>query len=553
MDMRVFCFNSGGRLKKGGVMIKHLFIVAAIAAQLFLVNMVQAESLKFDISEFSVEGNTLLPTSEIQKALTPFVGANREMSDVSKAAEALHALYQNAGYSVVQVIPPVQTVTSGVVQLKVVEDKIISIDVAGNKAYSADNIRASLPVLIQGQSLNAYSLESAIALANENTAKQIAVNVRPGVKLGDINTRIDVTEDRISKYVATLDNTGTAATGYTKVGFAYQNANMFDRDHALTLQYSGSPSLIDKVYSFSGGYHIPVYQYGMSVDLMAAYSSSSTNTPAANNASIFFAGQGSIYAARLNYALPSVGDVRHKAIAGLDYKDTRNNFTGCVAPCGSITEIPLSLSYFAQVTRPDFQGSANLSRVVNQSGGQHGGANNYLTSRFTYPNLVATPNWKLWRLNVNGAVPLPQDWQARAALNAQYAADLLIPAEQLGAGGASTVRGYPERVFAGDKGYVTNVEFYTPDLNKQLNMSNGSLRALVFLDFASVTVNDQYGPTIPRTHNFYSLGLGMRMAYKRDFNVKLDIGWAQKALPDAPAKPVRRNDAAGHVAVSYMF
>lgn len=175
------------------------FMVAAIVAQLMLAFPALAESVKFEISEFQVEGNTLLSADEVRGALASFVGANREMSDVNKAAESLRSVYQDAGYSVVQVIPLAQTIADGKVQLKGVEDKIAAIDVVGNKAYSAENIRASLPVLVEGKSLNADRLEAAIALANENSAKQIAVNVQPGAKLGDINTRIDVTETRVRR------------------------------------------------------------------------------------------------------------------------------------------------------------------------------------------------------------------------------------------------------------------------------------------------------------------------------------------------------------------
>ncbi|MBI5437786.1 MAG: hypothetical protein HY936_02350 [Nitrosomonadales bacterium] len=175
----------------------------------------KGEPVKFNIAEFQVEGNTLLPVDEIGSALSPFTGAGREMADVNKAVEALRALYHEAGYSVVQVVFPVQTMTSGkALLLKVVEDKIASIDVKGNVAYDADNIRASLPPLQMGKSLNADRLEAAIALANENSAKQVTVNVQPGVRPGDINTRIDVAEDRVSKFIATYDNTGSTATGF---------------------------------------------------------------------------------------------------------------------------------------------------------------------------------------------------------------------------------------------------------------------------------------------------------------------------------------------------
>lgn len=523
--------------------------VMVLVTQLFWFQSVQAESVKFDITEFYVEGNTLLSEHKIQHVLAPFTGANREMVDVNKAAEALKDLYQQAGYAVVQVVAPVQSVTSGRVLLKVTEDKVSAIEVKGNSAYSADNVRASLPALQLGKSLNAKRLEAAVSLANENSAKQIAVNVQPGAQLGEINTRIDVSEDRVAKFMTTLDNTGSAATGYAKLGVAYQHANLWGRDHALTLQYNGSPDALDKIGSINMGYHIPFYQYGLSLDMIAAYSSASTQ-----NGAIYFAGKGTVLGARLNYALNSIGDVRHKLIVGVDYKESKNNFTGCVAPCGSITEQPLSLTYFAQVARPEFQGNGSLSLVSNLTGGAQNGFASYQAARTTLGSLPATPIWNAWRLNLGGGVSLPNDWQVRATLNGQYTRDLLLPAEQLGVGGALSVRGYPERVASGERGYATNVELYTPDLNKYLPIPNDSLRALIFWDNARVTTNDQYPANFVYTPHTYlsSFGLGLRLVHKRDVNIKFDLGSSQKQVPFNGGL-TKKHDLRGHIAISVVF
>ncbi|MFY9258977.1 MAG: ShlB/FhaC/HecB family hemolysin secretion/activation protein [Gallionella sp.] len=531
-------------------MFKGACVMVAMATQLLWIHPVWAESLKFDITAFTVEGNTLLSERKIQNALAAFKGSGREMADVNRAADALRALYQQAGYNVVQVVAPVQTMTAGRVLLKVIEDKIATIEVGGNAAYSAENIRASLPVLQAGKSINANRLEAEIALANENSAKQVAVNIQPGAQLGELNTRIDVSESRVTKFMATLDNTGSAATGYAKLGFAYQHANLWDRDHALTVQYNGSPELPDKIGSISVGYHIPYYQYGWSLDLLAAYSSSSTQ-----NGTSYFAGKGTVLGARANYALTSVRDLRHKVIVGVDYKESKNNFAGCVAPCASVTEQPLSLTYYAQITRPEFQGNGSLSLVSNLTGGSQNSFVNYQAARATVvgSNLVATPIWNAWRVNLGGGVSLPNDWQVRVMGNGQYSQDLLIPAEQFGVGGALSVRGYPERAVSGDKGYTTNLELYTPDLNKYLPIPNDSLRALLFWDTARVTVNDQYPANFAAPpHMLSSIGLGLRVLHKKDVNIKFDLGWAQKQVLYLGSL-TRKNDVRGHIAISLVF
>ncbi len=529
-------------------MIKRSLIVAAITAQCFLVHPALAESVKFDIVEFSVEGNSLLPVSDVLNVLTPFVGSNREMSDVNKAAEALRAEYQKAGYSVVQVIAPVQTITSGKVLLKVVEDKIVSVEVKGNSAYDANNIRASLPSLQIGKSLNANELESAIVLANENAAKQVAVNIQPGEKLGDILARIDVNEDRPVKLIATYDNAGSSATGFNRIGLAYQNANMFNLDHSLTVQYNGTLDMIDKVYSFSVGYHMPFYQDGLSADLIAAYSSSS-----GQNVNLYFAGKGTVLGARLNWPLANMGIVRHKLILGADYKDSKSISGPMQTP---ITEMPVSLTYYAQAASAAFQGNGSVSVVTNMQGGQHGAVNDYYnpaTGRGARVPVAgtATPRvaWNAWRVNGSGGFSLPLDWQARVGVNGQYSKDLLLPSEQFGAGGATSVRGYPERIISGDVGYTVNLELYTPEHRYMKD----SMRALLFWDLGSVSLNDAPLPVfIPKTTRISGIGIGFRVVHDKDVNLKADVGWAQKQVSSGPVT-VYKGDIYGNISLSSVF
>ena len=536
-------------------MDKLKFLVAALVAHWVLVAPALAGSLKFDISEFSVEGNTLLTAEKIKRSLSAFTGTGREMGDVGKAANALRALYAAAGYAVVQVTAPEQTVSSGKVVLKVIEDKITAVEVKGNSAYSADNIRASLPSLQTGRSLNAKQLEAAIVLANENSAKQVAVDVRPGTRPGDIGTTINVTEDRITKSSATFDNTGSEATGYHKIGLAFQNANFLNRDHALTLQYNGSVESLDKVYSFSLGYHIPFYPQGVSADFIAAYSSSS-----GQNGNLYFSGKGTVFGARLNYPLTSRGDIRQKLIFGIDLKDSESVSGLLITP---ITEVPVSLTWFEQVTRPEFQGNTSISLVTNIPGGTHGSEDDYynkstgLGARMPISgpasNNFPQTNWHALRINGSGGFGLTNDWQTRYGINSQFSGDLLLPSEQFGAGGASSVRGYPERIISGDQGYSVNLEIYTPELNKYLDWPDSSLRTLLFLDMGKVSRNDAPLPAgVDATSSITGIGVGLRLTFKKDITLKLDMGWAQKTVGSAPVT-VNRGDSYGNLASSFVF
>lgn len=535
-------------------MVKFLVTGMVVIVQLFLVQPVLAQTSQFDISGFGVEGNTLLTDAQIQYALAPFVGAGREMADVNKAAEALRLAYREAGYPVVQVFAPEQTVKSNHIVLKVLEGKVQSVKVVGNTAYDVGNVRTSLPPLKEGTCPDVNRLEAAIALANENSAKQVAVNFQPGVMPGDLDARVDVTEDRISKYFVTADNTGSRSTGYSRTGLGFQHANLFNRDHVLTMQYLTSPEYVDKIASYSLGYRIPFYEQGMALDLVAAYSDTevvNTSTPAGP---MNFTGKGAVLAARLNQALPSRGDVRHKLIYGVDYKDFNNDCTiseMALGTCGSVTVQPASLSYAAQVARSAFQASGSVGFFANLPGGHSGSDSDYTAARNG-----SDPDWNLWRFNGTVGVPLPEDWQTRVTVNAQVTDDLLVPGEQFGAGGATSVRGYNERVTAGDDGVTANFEIYTPELSQFLSLPGSQLRALAFWDIGVVSKNGELVGNEKRSQNLASLGVGLRFNYMKDLNMKFDLGWAQQNIEssDSPPKPLgERNDVRAHLSLSYVF
>lgn len=499
------------RLVSGGVLL---------TALLLCVQASWAQSVKFAIRSFDVSGNTLLATEALQTAVAPFIGEGREMADIGKAAEAVRAAYAAAGYPVVQVFPPEQTAKGGVVTLRVIEGKLNKISVAGNAIYDAANIRASLPPLKEGSSPNAGEVIAAIVLANENPGKQVAVNFQSGVAAGEIDARIDVTEDRPLKMSVTVDNSGAQAAGFNRVSFGYQNANIGNRDHMLSLAVNTTVENPDKSLNVVAGYRIPFYRQGVSLDLIGSYSNTRTNTTSTGG-SLNFTGRGTYVGARLNQALPSIGELRHKLVYGIDYKDFANE---CMlggnpqAICGTVTAQPLSASYVVQRATPAYQAGVTLGYATNLPGGMHGSDPHYNSARAGAPRA-----WDVWRGSGFLALPLPQDWQFRAAANLQDSGKVLIPGEQFGLGGASSIRGYGDRAVAADSGYSMNIEVYTADFGKVIG-ANVKSRALFFIDHGSVRNN---GTTGPQPVTLESIGLGLRLNYGKDLSVKADLGFSQ--------------------------
>ena len=64
--------------------------------------------------------------------------------------EAVEGAYRSRGYGTVDVYVPEQELTSGVVRIDVNQAVIGKVTVTGNKYFDTANVRASLPLLVEG-------------------------------------------------------------------------------------------------------------------------------------------------------------------------------------------------------------------------------------------------------------------------------------------------------------------------------------------------------------------------------------------------------------------
>ena len=500
-----------------------VFLLALVSP---IVLAAEALNPRFDIARYRVEGNTLLATAEIEKLVSPFVGKQRDFGDVQRALEALEMAYRRAGYSAVQVYLPEQQLEGGVVILRVIEARVKSVNIRGNRFFDNANIRNGLRALREGVTPDANRLSDDVRIANENPAKQANITLSAGAKEGDVDANVQVTDENPRKIFFTLDNSGTASTGEHRLGVGFQHANVANRDQVLTLQYITSPEKPSQVSLYSFGYRLPLYAQGDILDFFAGYSdvnAGATTTPAGP---LQFSGRGKIFGTRYTQFFSRSGEYEQKMSYGLDYRAYDNSCSlgtfgaaGCGSAAADVTVHPVSLTYSGQWSRPASQSGFYASLVYNIPGGGKGGDEDFIAARSE-----ADASYNVLRYGVNYSKVFARDWQVRLALNAQYTPDALVAGEQFGLGGSNTVRGFLEREIASDKGYGGNLELYSPDFGPKTGVANANARALLFYDFGEVRRNRlQPGDLSPVAIS--SAGAGLRFGVKKDFSLRLD--WAR--------------------------
>ena len=463
---------------------------------------------RFDITRFEIVGGSLLSQQEMTQLVEPFTGKNKDFSDIQRALEVLEGAFRDRGFGVVQVLLPEQDITRGVVQFRVVQPRVGRIAIEGNTHFDSENVRRSLPSLREGEVPNSREIARNLQLTAEHPVKQTNVLLRSGETEETVDVNVKINDDRPWRRFVTLDNTGTGDTGYYRLGVGFQHTNLFNRDHALTMQYVTSPTNPSKVSIYGAGYRIPYYHLTSSLDLIAGYSDVDSGVV---QGLFNVAGSGTIGAARWNTVLPKWGEVEHKISVGLDYRAFDNEVlfqNQNLTP--DITVHPLSVTYsgLRRMTAADFSFYAGVSHnIPGGNDGKEEDWRNGLSAR-----QAVTDDYKILRFGFNYARQFRNEWQMRVGFNAQFTRDALVSGEQFGIGGPDSVRGYSLREVANDWG--------TTHRNKDAG-SEDSLS---------------------------SVGVGLRLSYGKMMNLRFDLA---QILQESPTRDNNTQRLTGALAIVF--
>jgi hemolysin activation/secretion protein len=222
----------------------------------------------FNIVRYHLDGNTVLPPEKLN-FLTNYTGAVT-WPQINKGLGELQLLYRNLGYATISVTLPQQSITNGVLEVKVFEGKLESINVVSNRYFSSNNILRALPDLQTNVLLNTKWLQPELDQANLNPDRQIYPVISPGQQPGYTDLTLDV-KDRLPLHGhIDFDDKSTPATPLVRVDSALQYNNLWQANHQIGFQYNFSPqqfkppsyptAVYDKptVDSYSAFYRLPL-------------------------------------------------------------------------------------------------------------------------------------------------------------------------------------------------------------------------------------------------------------------------------------------------------
>jgi hemolysin activation/secretion protein len=514
------------QIKQGLIFL--LFLMALLP----LVGQAQTAytPMRFTVSGFVVTGDNPIG-DQAQKVLQSYLGEQYGLDGLSAAADALEQEINKQGYSFHRVSLPPQQLTSGTVELNVVRFTIGAVNVTGNKFFSEQNIRNSLPELSVGGTPNTKELSRSLKLANNHASKNVLLKFKEGNEADTIDAELTVKDRNPQIFFLTLDNSGSKDTKEFRSTFGYQNGNLFNRDHALTATLTVAPEDPDSTKQLGLNYHIPLYAHGANLDFL--FSDSEVNSGEVGSG-VAITGKGSVYG--FTYSRPMLTDTNfnHQWSAGFQNKLFENELTsGGLTSNADVQSFPLEIGYGFSYAAKSSSFSGNINYDLNIDSGSKNTDEDYQVVRPGAKN-----DWTAIRYSLAYDRIFSQDWLFHAGLSGQNSDDLLISGEQFGVGGSSTLRGFEERSVTGDSGYQTSFEVWTPAIYK--------VRYLVFIDQAKVKYNDG------EDYNLSSYGVGLRWSWKEQLSISLDYAVINKG--GGPDTTINQDgDDKAHFNLIYRF
>lgn len=492
----------------------------------------------FPIYEWRVAGNTLLDQRAVEAVLMPLLGAGRSFEDVEAAREALAAAYRDAGYPTVLVDIPEQTVQGGVVRLQVTEAPVGRLRVSDADYFSNRRIRDLVPALGEGQVIHLPRVQEQLTRLNTRSADMAVTPVlRPGRTPGTVEAELKVSDQLPLHGGLEVNGRNTANTSRSRATLRLGYDNLWQRQHALSLQYQFAPEKSDEVEVLAATYMLPVGRGG---NRLVAYAVDS-NTEVAALGDISVLGEGSIMGLRAVFPLGAGEGFFHSLVAGGDRKD----FDESVRLGGDAFEQPITYSLLAVSYNATRSSESRLTEY--RLGVSFAPASLNDREEFERKRPDSDSAFSYFTAGVEHTRELPWGFTGVGEVQGQWTDAVLVSNEQFSLGGAESVRGYLEAQLLGDSGlrgsaalrYVLNGLWTPPWLTQWY--------AAAFADAGLVWINEP-DEGQRRSDSLSGAGIGLHLLGRQHLKAGVDLAWA---LEDAGE--VEQGEARAHFSVELEF
>ena len=449
------------------------------------------------VSKVTFTCNTSIGSDELHKHIAPFLGIPLRPLQLEQLRQSVTQLYVDRGFATSGAIIPPEAFKDGVLQIRIVEGKVVETRVQGNERLREAYVTSRL--IRQNEPLQMSVLEERMRLLlTDPLFEQINARLLPGPTLG--TAILDVTVKRQNPYGLSLSasNYQAPAVGSSFAEIDGWVRNLTTWGDTLSLSVRGNESS----NGYDLGWAIPVLGRSTMINLRYSKGASSVTEEPLDALDI----DSRVTTKEIGISYPFIDTARRRLATGLTFGERENRTT--------LLGEPFSFVAGEQTGRTVVR-DWRWHQEFLQRFDKHAIS---LRSTFTWgknnvngePPVDGQPssNFSLWLGQVQ-TVSSVFSGTAQVVTRAtyQHSANVLVPLERLSLGGRYSVRGYRENQLVRDNGYNLSAELHYPLVGD--DQSKRRVTLIPFVDLGGGKNRDA------ESEQLASAGLGLNWRFAR--------------------------------------
>ncbi len=481
----------------------------------------QEGQFRFLVHNIQLEGITLFPREDLAVYLSQFENRENSFGDLKKLAQAITNHYRSRGYTTSRAYLPPQKIENGTVTIRVIEGKIGKIIIEGNR-YFRSKLYEQTFVLPDDRIFQYQDLESGLYYLNQKPDRRAKAYLTPSDQPEQSDIILKAEESVPVHFAYEYNNRGTKFTHRSRhiMRFTHNNflgiGDIFDTNLSLSEEGAFTAGAFSYSYTFE--------KTGTTFDVDASISESML---VKSLKAFEVKGKSRSITPGILQRIMRTPRFSMAGFLGFEIKDSMtliDDFKTSFDRSRAVKAGP-------RVSYLDKFGKSFLEADV------HWGIPNFMGSldntdprasrRFSGGEFI------YYTLSVARLQRLPFNSYLTSRFGSQFTNDSLTSLEQFRAGGAISVRGYPESEVAGDYGFTFSHELNMPvpfvpktwEMPGSTKKIADAVRLVTFIEGGKSYLLHRYSPETVQNQFLLGTGFGVRMDLGRSAYLQSDFGF----------------------------
>jgi hemolysin activation/secretion protein len=473
------------------------------------------------VRKFRITGNTAISDAELAKVAAPFENRELGTAELEELRRQLTLLYVNRGYiNSGAVIPDQRIAADGVVEIRIVEGRLVRIEVEGTEhfrsSYFSDRI-----ALHAGPPLNMGELEQGLQIRlRDPLVSSINAQLVPGERPGEAVLKTRIAEAPRYDLGASLDNKLSPSLGEAQLTLHGAMRNLYGGGDVLTADVGGAEGI---PYDILVRYRAPLTAQDTTLGLYYERAKSEVVQKPFDALEI----TSEIESFGLQLSRPVYRSANRDLLLGasLERRTSETSLLGepfSFSPGVENGKATVSVLRFAQDFVDRGRDQVVAARSIFSFGLDAFGStvhDDAPDSRFA--TWLVQHQW-VRRFGERGH-------QLHFRASGQFANDPLLPIEQFSVGGLDSVRGFRTNQLVRDYGYTASLEYRLPVFANPVGWRNLQLAA--FADTGGAKNKEGANPTPTR---LTGIGLGLVWSLGARYQAELYFADGRTDVPEQP-------------------